>query len=92
MELIDFKRLMRRSETWLRHYYASAAYVEGMTLACESFIKGNGGRKGNVMSDHEHGSMDTSEQQKTFEGFLSFSTKTVIYCILALVVVALVNG
>ena len=44
------------------------------------------------MSDHEHGSMDTSEQRKTFEGFLSFSTKTVIYCILALLVVALVNG
>jgi hypothetical protein len=49
-------------------------------------------RKGNAMSDHEHGSMDTSEQEKTFEGFLSFSTKTAIYCILALVVVALVNG
>ena len=44
------------------------------------------------MSDHEHGSMDTSEQEKTFEGFLSLSTKTAIYCILALVVVALVNG
>ena len=31
------------------------------------------------MSDHEHGSMDTSEQEKTFEGFLSFSTKTAIF-------------
>ena len=92
MEPLDFKRLIRRAETWLRHCYASAAHEEGMTLACESFIRRIGRRKGNVMSDHEHGSMDTSEQQKTFEGFLSFSTKTAIYCILALVVVALVNG
>ena len=44
------------------------------------------------MSDHEHGSMDTSEQEKTFESFLSFSTKTAIFCILAIVFVALVNG
>ena len=40
------------------------------------------------MSDHEHGSMDTSEQEKTIEGFLSFSTKTAIFCILAIVFVA----
>lgn len=44
------------------------------------------------MSNHEHGSMDTREQEKTYEGFLSFSMKIAIFCILALVVLALVNG
>ena len=41
---------------------------------------------------HKHGSMDTEVQEKTFAGFINWTTKTVIVCILALIFIALVNG
>ena len=44
------------------------------------------------MSDHKHGSMNTEVQEKTFEGFLSLATKTVIICIFLLVLIAIING
>ncbi|NCX87070.1 MAG: aa3-type cytochrome c oxidase subunit IV, partial [Rhodobacteraceae bacterium] len=28
------------------------------------------------MSEHKHGSMDTKDQEKTFAGFVKFSTNT----------------
>ena len=43
-------------------------------------------------TEHKHGSMDTEVQEKTFAGFINWTTKTVIVCILALVFIALVNG
>ena len=44
------------------------------------------------MSKHEHGSMNTEVQEKTFEGFISIVTKTTIASILVLVFMALVNS
>ena len=44
------------------------------------------------MSKHEHGSMNTEVQEKTFEGFMSVVTKTAIASILVLVFMALVNS
>ena len=44
------------------------------------------------MSKHEHGSMNTEVQEKTFEGFISVVTKTTIASILVLVFMALVNS
>lgn len=44
------------------------------------------------MSEHKHGSMDIGVQEKTFEGFMSYVTKTAIVCILVLVFMALVNS
>jgi len=41
------------------------------------------------MADHEHGSMDTTSQQKTFDGFMSFVTKSVIVILAILVFMAI---
>ncbi|GLQ27690.1 aa3-type cytochrome c oxidase subunit IV [Sulfitobacter pacificus] len=41
------------------------------------------------MAEHEHGSMDYSEQQKMFDGFMSFVTKSVIAIIVLLVLMAI---
>lgn len=45
-----------------------------------------------MAQEHKHGEMDTEVQEKTFAGFINWTTKTVIICILALVFIALVNG
>ena len=45
-----------------------------------------------MATEHKHGSMDTEVQEKTFAGFINWTTKTVIVCILALIFIALVNG
>lgn len=44
------------------------------------------------MADHEHGKMDISVQEKTFEGFITFTVRATIFIIVALVFLALVNG
>ncbi len=44
------------------------------------------------MADHKHGEMDTTVQEKTFDGFISMVTKGSIICIVALVLLALING
>ncbi|MFC6639226.1 MAG: aa3-type cytochrome c oxidase subunit IV [Sulfitobacter sp.] len=41
------------------------------------------------MADHEHGSMDIKTQEKTFEGFMSFVTKTTVVILVLLVLMAL---
>ena len=41
------------------------------------------------MADHEHGSMNIEVQEKTYEGFMSFVTKSVIVILLILVVMAI---
>lgn len=44
------------------------------------------------MAEHKHGEMDISTQEKTFDGFISMVTKTSIVIVVALVLLALVNG
>lgn len=44
------------------------------------------------MSEHKHGSMDTSVQEKTFDGFISWSVKIAVASIAILVFLALFNG
>jgi hypothetical protein len=41
------------------------------------------------MADHEHGSMDTKTQEKTFDGFMGFVTKTVIVILAILIFMAI---
>jgi len=41
------------------------------------------------MADHEHGSMDYKEQEKTYNGFISFVTKSTIAIIAILVIMAI---
>ena len=41
------------------------------------------------MADHEHGSMNIEVQEKTYEGFMSFVTKSVVVILLILVVMAI---
>lgn len=44
------------------------------------------------MSDHKHGSMEITEQEKTFEGFLRLSAYVAIGSICVLIFMALVNS
>lgn len=41
------------------------------------------------MADHEHGSMDFKDQEKTFDGFVSFVTKSVVFILVLLVLMAI---
>ncbi len=42
------------------------------------------------MADHKHGEMDTSTQEKTFDGFMSMTTKAAVAIIVFLIFLALV--
>lgn len=44
------------------------------------------------MADYEHGKMDITEQEKTFEGFIRVSIWVVVISISALIFLALVNS
>ena len=44
------------------------------------------------MAEHKHGEMNTSVQEKTFDGFVSFVTKSGIAIIGILIFMALVNS
>lgn len=44
------------------------------------------------MADHKHGEMDIKVQEKTFDGFMSMVTKTSIVIVVALILLALING
>lgn len=44
------------------------------------------------MAEHKPGSMDITEQEKTFAGFMTFTVRTAILCIVVLIFLALVNG
>ncbi|MCI2399572.1 aa3-type cytochrome c oxidase subunit IV [Aliiroseovarius subalbicans] len=44
------------------------------------------------MADHEIGSMDTRVQEKTYEGFIKFTTRSVIAIIVFFVFLALVGA
>lgn len=41
------------------------------------------------MADHKHGEMDIDVQEKTFEGFMTFTTKTVIAIIVLIILMAI---
>ena len=41
------------------------------------------------MAEHEHGSMDTEVQEKTFNGFMSWVTNSVIVILVLLVLMAI---
>jgi hypothetical protein len=40
-------------------------------------------------SDYKHGEMDTSAQEKTFDGFMRFSTNVVIFCLVVVIGLAI---
>ena len=45
-----------------------------------------------IEEKHEHGSMDIKDHEKTFLGFVKFTTYSVVIILLALVLLAIVNG
>lgn len=44
------------------------------------------------MAEHKHGSMDITDQEKTFSGFINFTIKTVIVILVAVVLLALIGA
>jgi hypothetical protein len=44
------------------------------------------------MDEHKHGEMDTSVQEKTFDGFIKYTTWGAVVSIGILLFAALVNG
>ena len=44
------------------------------------------------MAQHKHGEMDTTEQEKTFEGFVRATVWSVIAIIVTLILIALLNA
>lgn len=44
------------------------------------------------MADHKQGSMDTTDQEKTFAGFIKFSTIVAIISIAVVIFMALANA
>jgi hypothetical protein len=44
------------------------------------------------MAEHEHGSMDITTQQRTFDGFVKFTIRSVFVIIGVLVFMALANA
>ena len=44
------------------------------------------------MADHKHGEMDITVQEKTFEGFMTFTVRATIIILVSLVLLALING
>ncbi len=41
---------------------------------------------------HEHGTMDITDQEKTYEGFVKMTVRVTIAIIVALILLALVNA
>ena len=44
------------------------------------------------MADHEHGTMDIEEQEKTFSGFVTFCIRSVIVIFFILLFLAVFNS
>ena len=44
------------------------------------------------MAEHKHGSMDIRGQEKTFEGFMKFTVRSVIAIIVVLILLAIVGA
>ncbi|MGX9356995.1 aa3-type cytochrome c oxidase subunit IV [Roseobacteraceae bacterium S113] len=45
-----------------------------------------------MADDHKHGEMDISVQEKTFEGFINVTVKSVIAILVAVVFLALIGA
>lgn len=43
------------------------------------------------MAEHKHGEMDITVQEQTFNGFVSFTIKSVIAIIVAVILLAFIN-
>ncbi|MFK7870152.1 MAG: aa3-type cytochrome c oxidase subunit IV [Roseobacter sp.] len=41
------------------------------------------------MAEHKHGDMDIKEQEKTFTGFMKFTTNSVIFIIVLIIAMAI---
>jgi hypothetical protein len=44
------------------------------------------------MADYKHGSMDTTAQEKVLAGFTTIVSRSIIVIVVALVLLALING
>ncbi len=44
------------------------------------------------MAEHKHGSMDTTSQEKTFEGFINFTIRTVFVILVLVIFMAIFNA
>lgn len=44
------------------------------------------------MAEHKHGSMDITDQQKTFDGFITFTIRTVIVILFLVIMMAVFNA
>lgn len=44
------------------------------------------------MAEHKHGTMDIKDQEKTFDGFVKFATRSVIAIIAILILLAIVGA
>lgn len=44
------------------------------------------------MAEHKHGEMDITAQEKTFAGFVTFTTRSVIAIIAVLILLAIVGA
>ncbi|MEL6679621.1 MAG: aa3-type cytochrome c oxidase subunit IV [Pseudomonadota bacterium] len=44
------------------------------------------------MAEHEHGTMDVTEQQKTFDGFMAWVVRTIVASIAVLLFLAIFNS
>jgi hypothetical protein len=52
----------------------------------------NSARESLTMAKYEHGSMDVTEQEKTFEGFLRWSVRIIVASIAVLIFLAIFNS
>lgn len=44
------------------------------------------------MAEHKHGSMDITDQQKTFDGFMKASMRVAIACVAVAIFLAIFNS
>ncbi len=44
------------------------------------------------MAEHKHGSMDITDQEKTFAGFINFTIRTVIVILAVVIFLAIFNS
>ena len=44
------------------------------------------------MAEHDHGSMDITEQERTFEAFVRWTIRVVIATLVGLILLAIING
>lgn len=66
---------------------------ERVTVRFECFIdRESANTRDKIMSEHKHGEMNTFSQQKMFEKFVKFTTRSIIFAIGVLIFMALVGA